>query len=200
VTETKEKIGVIFLHGSFGTAGGPVLILSQLRFLTSRGYFVKIVEYRNPPNLLDDVEQVKIKRQELIDEGCINIIPYGNSRGCWPAFWSMILHPELFAGIIAVAGPTNLVTLKAIPGGYSNYFIFKYDKKESSPVNYGSILGRKPLLLIYGKADKIVPITQGIEISMIVKSSKFYGINAGHEVNSHPYTQAAILNFLKGIY
>jgi pimeloyl-ACP methyl ester carboxylesterase len=200
VIAAKGKTGLIFLHGAFGTSGGPEFILPQLRFLTSRGYFVKIVEYRNPPNLLDDVEQVKIKRQELIDEGCINIIPYGNSRGCWPAFWSMILHPELFAGIIAVAGPTNLVTLKAIPGGYSNYFIFKYDKKESSPVNYGSILGQKPLLLIYGKQDNLVPMGQGIELNKAVKESKFYLINANHSgVNSHPYTQAAILTWLKGI-
>ncbi len=197
--ETK-KVGIIYCHPGFGDGGDVPFILSQLKFLTSRGYPVKIVEYGTPLNLLDDVQEVGRKYTEFIFEGLTSVVVYGLSRGAFVAPWSQITYPDLFSGTICVAGPTNLVTLKAIPGGYSNYFIFKYDKKESSPVNYGAILGQKPLLLIYGKADKVVPISQGMELAKVVKSARFYAINAGHTgVNSHPYTQAAILTWLKGI-
>lgn len=195
-----KKTGIVFCRGAFGDGGGVKIILSQLTFLTSRGYPVKIVEYRSPINLIHDVIDVNLQRDLLMDEGCTSVVVYGESRGCWPALWAMITYPDLLSGCICVVGPTNLVTLKSPLLGHDSYFNFKGDKKLSSPVSYGTILGQKPLLLIYGKKDELVPMSQGIELAKVVKSSKYYAINAEHtKVNSHPYSQSAILNWLKGI-
>ncbi len=195
-----NKTGLIFLHGAFGSSGGPDFILSQLKFLTLRGYPVKVVVYGDNPNLLDDVELTRTQCNALIDEGCTHIIVYGVSRGGFVALWTQILYSNLFDGCVVVAGPTNLVTLKTPTTRYTGYFNFKGNKKLSSPVSYGEILSKKPLLLIYGKKDELVPMSQGMELAKVVKSSKYYAVNALHtEVNSHPYAQSAILNWLKGI-
>lgn len=209
--------GIVYCHGGFGSYASHKSVWA--RHFKQHGYTVIAINYPGeglsegtPNRWHEDIWAVLsaafYMRQEChIGDICI----MGASRGGFVALHGMANYHKAYKCCVAIATPTELKSwaettsiqpplLQEILGNLA----YNGNLQTSSPVFYASQLTKKSLLLCYDHDDKVVPVSQMLELA-----SKMYleDVNAqletkltsgyGHGLLSDPQVFGNVLDFLK---
>jgi dipeptidyl aminopeptidase/acylaminoacyl peptidase len=175
-------LGIVYLHGGFE----PISIKDEykdVKYLASIGFQILVLSYEEEfmgirgVSLLQDTKEAAdaanwMKKYRFVK----NVGLMGVSRGGFVAYHTFIQYQDHFSKCACLVAPTDLHILREgdaerkIPKTEINpkvldrmwkYFVFTGDENTSSPIYYSEKLRNKPLLLIYGSQDMIVPEGQG---------------------------------------
>jgi len=144
---------IIYCHGGFAETNKAC---TDCRFLAHEGYAVASVMYGAAKSLQDDLEAVSRVRNDFT--GAKTIFLMGVSRGGFLALQSFLTENDLYDGAVIVAAPTsvsNWRTTFPLSPQEKAYFASGID----AVANAGLI--QKPMYLLYGTDDDVVPASQG---------------------------------------
>ncbi len=147
-----EPTVIIYCHGGFLKTNKSY---PDAKFLARQGYLVAAVKYAAAKSLEEDLAAVKKVRDEVGD-GKTFIM--GISRGGFLALQAFLSDNDGYDGAIIVAGPTSVSrwhTGFPLSREQKVYFASGLDAIDNVDII------KKPLFLIYGTGDSIVPASQG---------------------------------------
>jgi dipeptidyl aminopeptidase/acylaminoacyl peptidase len=170
---------IIFCHG--GWASFPDMPkFSDVDYYVRCGYNVFVLRYDDEftPDPMDlDLEKdvATVHETRLYYNGMFRaIILMGVSRGGFVVLHSSIKH-DLFALVIAGCAPSDIEAWEAF-GVFKNLigeWAKKYFYQWPSPIKEAKTLSKRPLVLIHGLTDDLVPATQTTDL---FKEIAKYGI------------------------
>ncbi|KAI0134030.1 hypothetical protein BJ170DRAFT_678944 [Xylariales sp. AK1849] len=218
-----EKAPLIVLpHGGPTEHCTPGLKL-RFQYWTSRGYALYAINYtgsdghgKSYRDMLDgnwgitDVEDVAESVQYLSDTGRINITKIGikgGSAGGYNVLQALCCYPNIFAGGVCLYGVSDvkllLETTHKMESQYVSTLLFPnnnsitQDEREKimydrAPVYHAGNI-RAPLLLLHGKVDKVVPVSQsqiiyddikkrGCQVELITFEGEGHGFRKGENM------------------
>jgi acetyl esterase/lipase len=191
-SKNARKTAVLFIHGGGFTSGSKADLAGHAKLYAQGGFVTATMDYRLAPQfpapaaLLDVNDAVDWLRAR---DGISRVVVVGYSAGGTLALMSGLSRSGSVAAIISVAGATDLAALKAttpfakLKADISAY-VGQSPPEAVSPIAQ-SVESAPPVFLIYGKDDKLVPITQGVIMAERLRNSKplFKVIpGVGHEV------------------
>ena len=216
---------VIYCHGGFSLAKeNDITEYADVVWYAQQGFSVFVLKYdrdsvqgMRETTLMNDVREAfdatrifkdrfpKVKRYLL-----------GASRGSFVAQWTMISHPDMFSGGAYLVGPTDLV----------DFFLHLREKKIFPEITVGNTIGldlicpyfnwsgneevssttaaaftllkSKPILLIYGSQDLVVPWQQGEMLAGLCgleKGKEFFVLPSGHGLGRDQLTMELVGSF-----
>jgi dipeptidyl aminopeptidase/acylaminoacyl peptidase len=177
-----QALGIVYLHGGFRPISTKDAY-KHVEYLASIGFRILVLSYegefrvRRGMSLLQDTKEAAdaaswMKKFRFVK----NVGLMGVSRGGFAAYHTFIQYQDHFSKLACLAAPTDLNILRegdaekkipktGIPPNLLEtmwkYFVFTGDENTSSPIYYAERLRNKPLLMIYGLQDTIVPKGQG---------------------------------------
>jgi dipeptidyl aminopeptidase/acylaminoacyl peptidase len=187
---------IIFIHGGPSSHANAGLALGA-QYFTSRGYAFCYVnhagstgygrKYREELNYYwgikdceDTVSCIEyLSQQKLIDATKVGIT--GGSAGGYTVLNGMCMFPTTFAAGNSLFGISNLKTLASDTHKFESHYLFNLifpptatDEErekvyyERSPCLHASKIER-PLLILQGDKDRVVPLNQAVEMESILK-------------------------------
>ena len=176
------ELGIVYLHGGFG----PVSTKDEYKdveYLASIGFQILVLSYEEEfrgirgMSLLQDTKEAADAASWMRTFRFVkNVGLMGVSRGGFTAYHTFIQYQDNFSKLACLAAPTDLNILregdaeKKIPKTIIHpklldrvwkYAVFTGDENTSSPIYYAERLRNKPLLMIYGLQDTMVPKGHG---------------------------------------
>ena len=195
-------LGIVYLHGGFA----PVSTKDEykdVKYLASLGFQVLVLSYEGEfrgmrgMSLLQDTREAADAASWMKTFRFVkNVGLMGVSRGGFAAYHTFIQYQDHFSKLACLAAPTDLNIFKEgdagkkIPKtgmpprllrGMWKYFVFTGDEDTSSPIYYADRLRNKPLLMIYGLQDTIVPQGQGEIMRDRINSPNCIYISLDHD-------------------
>ena len=199
-TGERRKTALIFIHGGGFSSGKRKAMSGYCELLAKGGFTSVTISYRLTsdghayPAAFQDVESaigwLRSNAGPLgIDPGKIVLIRY--SAGGTLAMTAGLSESSGVAGIVSAAGITDLARSRAT----TTHTRLKQDidaylkgtpASKASPISLVSH-DDPPVFLFHGKADKLVPISQSVEMAKRLKSSGVKVLfrafdGAGHEI------------------
>lgn len=189
---------IVNIHGGPSMNAPPGLNLTT-QFWTSRGYAYVYVNYAgstgygrayreslNPLWGIRDVDDAASCVDYLVSQGVVDgtkVGITGPSAGGYTTLNSLVTYPTLYAAGNSLYGIGNLKLLASGTHKFESHFLFNLifapdateEEKENiywerSPRNHAAKIER-PLLLLQGDADGVVPLDQAIEMEKLLKES-----------------------------
>jgi dipeptidyl aminopeptidase/acylaminoacyl peptidase len=189
---------IVSIHGGPTSHKAPGLSL-ETQYFTSRGYAYCSVNYggstgygRKYRESLDskwgilDVDDAASCVSYLASEGLIDgkkVGIVGGSAGGYTVLQSLIVYPDLWAGGVSLFGVGNMKALAAMTHKFEAHYLFdlmfpqgtpeKEQEKiywERSPCFHADKI-KKPLLMLQGSEDKVVPMAQSEEMERVMKKN-----------------------------
>ncbi|MBM4341336.1 MAG: hypothetical protein FJ110_17540 [Deltaproteobacteria bacterium] len=175
-------LGIVYLRGGFE----PISLkedYKDVKYLASIGFRVFVLSYEGEfqglrgISLLQDTKDAAdaatwMRAFRFVKE--VGLI--GVSRGGFAAYHAFAQYQGHFSKLACLVAPTDLKLFRegdpekkipkttifpALMERMWPYFVFTGDEKTSSPIYYAEKMRNKPLLLIYGSQDTIVPKEHG---------------------------------------
>lgn len=188
---------IIWEHGGPTSHNTPGLSL-KAQYYTSRGYAYVLVNYAGSTGYgrkyreqldynwgLKDCEDTVSCIDYLAEQGWINkdkVGITGGSSGGYTVLQGMVTFPLLFAAGCSLYGIGNLKTLAADTHKFESHYLFDLlfpptvteEEKEKiyyerSPCFHADKIQR-PLVLLQGSVDKVVPLEQSVEMERLLKA------------------------------
>eukprot|EP00164_Ancoracysta_twista_P001101 GFYU01001439.1.p1 GENE.GFYU01001439.1~~GFYU01001439.1.p1 ORF type:complete len:689 (-),score=195.42 GFYU01001439.1:63-2075(-) len=196
--ESDDKApALIFVHG--GPTGG---VFSEFhpytQYFASRGWAVLVVNYRGSVGHgrqyrealngywgVYDVHDVADGAKYLVEEGIAHekkVVVTGGSAGGYTTLLSLIQYSDVFAAGISMCGVADVLALKngthLLERHYDTTLVGSYPEhadlyRERSPITYADRI-TKPLLLLQGTADTVVPREHSVMIKEAAKGHVEY--------------------------
>lgn len=175
-------LGIVYLRGGFE----PLSLredYQDVEYLASIGFRIFVLSYEGEfqgihgMSLLQDTKEAAdaaVWMKTIRDVKQVGLM--GVSRGGFAAYHAFAQYQEHFSRLACLVAPTDLTLLregnaeKKIPKTKIHplllermwkYFVFTGEEKTSSPIYYAEKMRNKPLLMIYGARDTIVPKGHG---------------------------------------
>lgn len=187
---------IVFPHG--GPVARDIATFDiYTQFFANRGWAVLQINFRGSSGYGNDFEQAGFRRwglemQDDIADGVqwsitrgiadpARICIVGSSYGGYAAMMGVVKTPNLYRCAISINGISDLRDLLRSKQDYTNYEIGverligewwrdREQLRQTSPANRAGEI-RTPLLLIHGKQDRIVPVSQSEDMADALKSS-----------------------------
>ena len=211
-------LGIVYLHGGFG----PISIkddYKEVKYLASIGFQVLVLSYQREFHGIRGMSLLQ-DTKEAADAACWmktfrlvrNVGLMGVSRGGFTAYHTFVQYQDDFSKLACLVAPTDLNILREgdaerqIPKTIIHpklldkmwkYFVFTGDEHTSSPIYYAERLRNKPLLMIYGSQDTIVPKGQGEIMRDAIHSPNclYRLLDHGHGLTKEEDTQKLVGKF-----
>ncbi len=175
-------LGIVYLRGGFE----PLSIkedYKDVEYFASIGFHIFVLSYEGEfqgirgMSLLQDTKEAADAASWMKTFRFFkNVGLIGVSRGGFAAYHAFVQYQDHFSRLACLVAPTDLNLLRE--GDAENkipktkihpllldrmwkYFVFTGDEKTSSPIHYAGKMRNKPLLMIYGSQDTIVPKGHG---------------------------------------
>lgn len=175
-------LGIVYLRGGFEPISVKV-DYKDVEYLASIGFHVFVLSYEGEfqgirgMSLLQDTKEAADAASWMKTFRFVkNVGLIGVSRGGFAAYHAFVQYQDHFSRLACLVAPTDLNLLregnveKKIPKTKIHpllldrmwrYFVFTGDENTSSPIHYAEKMRNKPLLMIYGSQDTIVPKGHG---------------------------------------
>lgn len=179
-TQKREKTAVIFVHGGAWVIGDRINMMGHCQWFAKHGHVSASIDYRLAPNnhhpdaVYDVREAVRYFQTHATQYGidADRVVIAGSSAGGHLVLMAALdgsgegnankaTRPVKVAGVISVAGPTDLTRPDACVLCEQHVRSYLDDARATdvSPVNYASA-DDPPVLLIHGKQDPTVRFAQ----------------------------------------
>ncbi len=180
-----EGSTVLFTHGN---AGNIEYHDEFVHFLTNYGFNVLVFDYRsygnsdsgklNRNNLLIDTEAALTYLKTRSDVDPDNIIVFGHSLGCVFASHLMLNHPEIKTGVFVSsfaswqAIAASVISIADPPGIIARNTAKILMPAGLDPIDALSGISDRPILLVHGINDSIVPYSHAKTILQACEDAK----------------------------
>lgn len=215
---------IIYCHGGFSLAKeNDITEYADVVWYAQQGFSIFLLKYDRDSIQGMRTTTLKNDAKEAFDAARIfrarfprvKIFILGASRGCSVAMWMMIWYPDLFSAGAYLVGPTYLPDWfnylrekKIFPEttignniGFDllrPYFNWSGDEVLSSTTSSPDLLKMKPMLLVYGLQDLVVPWQQGQMLAdecELTKGKDFFVLNSGHGLGRDQLTMELVGSF-----
>lgn len=198
---------VVFSHGNTGSIGHH---LGFVMWLAEAGYHVLMYDYRgfgksggsvDRRGMVDDVKAAfaYAGRRSDVDSG--RLISYGHSLGGAKSVTA--LGEAQVKGLRAIVIDGSFASYQAMARVIGGQLGASLVTDELAPKDYVGKLSPVPLLVIHGKLDEVVPVSQGRQLFDTARQPKtLFEVKAGHHGDSlardHGSYRKRMLTWLAG--
>jgi dipeptidyl aminopeptidase/acylaminoacyl peptidase len=213
-TEGERPPLLVFIHGGPTAQALPILDPSKQVF-TSRGFGVVDVNYRGSHGYGREYRRALEGKWGVYDvDDCIAAARYladrtdvdgerlairGGSAGGYTTLAAMVFYPEVFAAGASHYGVGDVEALARethkFESRYLDRLVAPYPEgmavyRERSPIHYSDRLSR-PLLVLQGRDDKVVPEAQAEQIVAALRSNRVPHAYLAFAGEGHGFRRAA---------
>ncbi|MEZ4859639.1 MAG: alpha/beta fold hydrolase [Flavobacteriaceae bacterium] len=184
------------------------------QYFTSRGFATLRINYRGSTGfgkshvlaglhsldevMINDIVDATLFVSERFNIDKDHIFLFGHSYGGYATYMGLVKYPNLFKAGISVAAPTDIMAWLKKQKEEENYYAYEFWNtalgsndskylKKISPITYAEEINR-PLFIIHGRRDGIVPVEQAeAMIKKLQKSKKDFEFKI-LEFSNHSFT------------